>query len=667
MGGGTFDVALVEVTEETLKVIDHEGNNFLGGLDFDIEIVKKLIVPQLTNQGNFTQVVEKILINSDAQDILPTFNYLLFQAEQLKIELTSYPESYVDFVLTDDDGETQDVEIKITRTEFNQLIDQPLNITIQLVSTLLEKNQLSPFDFNEIILVGGSTYSPYVKEKIEKELGIKVNQQADPTNAIALGAAYYAGNKETRVNQSATTTQNTQSQFRISPIYESQSRELYELVILKSSLPENLYYFRVVRKDLGYDSGKLPLTENVRIKVPLKEKMVNYFEVEIYDQKGDCIEKNAALFKITQGLFVIDGQPLPHDICLEVDDLEANETKLEVIFKKNDILPLQKTIYRTVSRNLLTSNTEDELIINILEGSRAASPSTNQIIGCISIKPAEIGQNIIKDSEIGIVLSVSESRDLTVTASISTIDFEVRNIFNPSSKSVNASKLREELRFLTFKTSQMKDEALDREDYERANQFHVIHENALEAIKKAGEFGDIPADTKYHIDEWKRQLYVKYDSLTRDNKLIETIEHYRNAKSHVEHLMKETGFSDSLKERFVTIASKEQDAIQSGSLSLIKDLTKQYENVAWDYRRTNTDHLKSMYTNYKIYLSIDGYSDQKKAEKIIAMADNTLYRENVSPMEFYSIFGELYHLLKPEHKRSDNENEGFNMKGTGLQ
>lgn len=667
LGGGTFDVALVEVTEETLKVIDHEGNNFLGGLDFDIEIVKKLIVPQLANQGNFAQISEKILTNSDSQDILSVFNYLLFQAEQLKIELTSYPESYVDFVLTDDDGESQDIEIKISRTEFNQLIDQPLNITVQLVRTLLEKNHLSPSDFNEIVLVGGSTYSPFVKEKIESELGIKVNQQIDPTNAIALGAAHYAGNKETRVEEVAMTTTQGSSQYKINPIYESQSREITELVILKSNLPENMFYFRVLRKDLGYDSGKLPLTQNERIKVPLKEKTVNHFEVEIYDSKGDCLEKNAAQFSITQGLFIIDGQPLPHDICLEIDDLEANETKLEVIFRKNDILPLQKTIYRTVSRNLLSSNLEDELIINILEGSRAASPSTNQIIGCISIKPSEIGHNIIKDSEIGIVLSVSESRDLTVTASISTIDFEVKNIFNPSSKSVNSAKLREELRFLVFKSSQLKEEAIEKEDYERANQFHVIHENANEAMFKAGQSGDIPADTKYHIDEWKRQLYVKYDSLTRDNKLIEIIDEYRNNKLYVESLMQESSFPESLKERYLKISSKEQDAIQSGSISLIKDLIKQYESLAWDYRKMNTNHLKSMYTNYKIILSMDGFTDQKKAEKIIEMADNTLYRDNVSPMEFYSIFGELHNLLKPEHKRPDNENEGFNMKGTGLQ
>lgn len=665
LGGGTFDVALVEVAEDSLKVIDHEGNNFLGGLDFDIEIVKKVIVPQLRNQGDFSATIDRILSNSDSREVLPVFNYLVFQAEQLKIELTSYPESYADFVLTDDEGEERDIEIKMTRKEFDELIDQPLNITIQLVHTLLEKNRLSASDFNEIVLVGGSTYSPYVKEKVESELKIKVNQQVDPTSAIVLGAAYYAGNKETHIQQQPA-SEETKPRLNVTTIYESQSRELSDLVMLKSDLPDDTYYFRMVRNDLGYDSGKLPLTKHTRVNVPLKEKSTNRFEVELYDLQGNCVEKSAASLTITQGLFVIDGQPLPHDICIEVDDLDANETKLEVIFKKNDILPLQKTIYRTISRNLLTTNPDDELIINILEGSKAASPSTNQIIGCIAIKPSEIGHHIIKDSEVGITLSVSESRDLAVTASISTIDFEVRDIFNPSSKSVNSGKLREELRFLIFKTGQFKEEAIRKEDYERANVFHTIHEHAQDAMEKAGESGDIPADTRYHIDEWKRQLYVQYDALTRSNRLLEAIDEYRYRKSGVEYLTNEPGFPEVLKERFNTIAAKENDAIQSGSIPIIKDLSKQLERLSWDYRKMSTDHLKGIYIQYKLLLGQDAYTDQEKAEKIIETGDKTLYRDHVSYMEFHSVIGQLYALLKQEYK-SSNENEGFNMKGTGLQ
>lgn len=666
LGGGTFDVALVEISEESLKVLDHEGNNFLGGLDFDIAIVKNVLIPQIRTQGNFTELCSKLESNSDSQDVLPIFNYLLFQAEQLKIELTSYPESYVDFSLTDDDGEVQDIEIKMVREQFNSLIEQPLSITIQLVKNLLEKNQVSATDFHEIVLVGGSTYSPYVKEKIELELGIKVNQQVDPTNAIVVGAAHYAANKESKLITQKNTDNQPESTYKINAVYESQSREPEELILLKSTFGTG-YLYRMVRKDLGYDSGLQPLDATTRIKVPLKEKSTNEFTVEIYSEQGTCLEKNAASISITQGLFVIDGQPLPHDICIEVDDVEQKETKLEVIFSKNDILPLQKTIYRTVSRNLLTTNPEDELIINILEGSRIANPSTNQIIGCVSIKPSVIGYNIIRDSEIGITLNVSESRDLTVTASISNIDFEITNLFNPTTKSVHLNKLREELRFLVFKTEQLKKSAIETENYEQAEHLNTIHQHASEALSKIGMSGDIPSDTKYHIEEWKRQLYVEYDALTRNKRLLEAVEEYRWNKAHVVSLSEEPDFTETMKQRLNAILNREQEAIQSGNVGLIRDLKESLSNLSWDYRKASPQHLRGIYMQYKILLSEDAYLDMKRANQIVETADQILYRDNAHASEFHNVLNQLHSMLKPEYLRNTSENEGFDMKGTGLQ
>jgi len=666
LGGGTFDVAIVHVNDGELKVLDHQGNNFLGGLDFDISIVNEFILPQLQEQGEFGKLIASIKSNNDDKDSQAAFNYLLYYAEQLKIELSTYPESYAEFQFKDDNGDFQDIEIKLTRAEFNASIDQGVNQTLRLVKDLISSNNLTAEDFKEIVLVGGSTYSPYVREKIEQEIGLTVNQKVDPTSAIVIGAAHYAANKSAKFEEiTRAVNPSSTHETTIVPIYEAQSRDTTELVILKTKRFVNGLYFRISRSDNGYDSGKLILEENRRISVPLIEKANNTFTVELYNESGMLLDANAASFSIAQGLFVIDGQPLPHDICIEIDDINFNETKLQPVFLKNNILPLRKTIYKTVSRNMLYTS-DDELLINILEGDRNASPATNQIIGCITIRPKDMNKNLIKDSEIEITLNISEDRELSISACIPALDYEIKNVFNPNSKTVSSSKLREELQFLIFKSKQEKEKALEIEEFEKASVFHQILEEAQQALDKIGHNGEIASDTKYHVDEWKRQLAVKYDSQTRNTRLENVLTQFQSTKEHVIHLSKESDFSDRLKSKLNQILTDEKEAVANSNVMMIKELQRQLEDIRWEYRKTNINELRGIFFHYKL-AHPDGYTNTRRAEEIIKIAELRFNDANVTPNEFYMVFSQLYDLLKPEYQGSSNDNEGFNMKGTGLQ
>lgn len=667
LGGGTFDVAIVDISEESLKVIDHEGNNFLGGLDFDISIVREILIPQLQAFGGFDQIANQLLENSDERSVLPVFNYLLFHAEELKMELSSYPEAYAELTIKNDDGEPESVEVKMTRDELNRLLEPALNQTTELVHALLRKNSLQNSDFNEIVFVGGSTYIPYVKEKIEREIGIPVNQQADPTSAIAVGAAYYAANKEANVRAAEKTVAAPEKKgYRLAPVYESHTREKQEMVLMKSDFEEHLF-IRIYRNDLGFDSGKLELTPVFRLSLPLTEKTLNIFTAEIYDQGGALIEKDAARIHISQGLFVIDGQPLPHDICIEVDDLEEKETRLEVIFSKNDILPLKKTIYRTISRNMLTTNSDDELVINILEGDRIALPSTNLVIGSICIRPSEIGKNIIKDSEIGITLSISESRDLEVTAFLSFIDFEVKNVFQPTAKSVNLPHLRESLKFLIFKCGKHREEALQEEDFTAAARYHEIETSAKQALEKLGESGQVPQDTLFHVDEWKRKISVEFDSMTRDQRFIDALFDLNAELAELESYIGKPDFPQRLLEKYQKLRAEADRAIQTNSTGAMKDTRKRLESIAREYRSGNVEQLRAIYLSYRLALQDDAYKDPRQAEKIIAQSDEVLYREQALASEFHAVIHRLYNLLKPEWRGRKSSNEGFDMTGTGIQ
>jgi molecular chaperone DnaK len=664
LGGGTFDVAIVSATEEELKIIDHEGNNFLGGLDFDILILNELILPQLKQQGAFSQLVELLKTNPDHPSVQSTYNYLLFYAEQLKIELTSYPESFTDFTLKDDNGDENEISISIKRDDFNRLIDQNLQYTVNLVNDLLTVNGLTADDFTEIVLVGGSTYIPYVQEKLVKELGIGINQRVDPTNAIAIGAAYYAGNKASKLTQTVTKKATaTFDRVSIKPIYERQSREHEELIMLKAEGDPTGLLFRVFRKDLGYDSGKKPLGLTQRITLPLQLKTTNEFQVEIYDESGALLDSNAATIQISQGLFVIDGQPLPHDICIEVDDVIGKETVLEAIFDKNAILPLTRTIYKMLSRDLLQSS-DDALIINIMEGDKNASPATNQVIGCLAIRPKEIGHNLFRDTDIGITLSISESRDLTVSANISLIDYEIKNIFSPTQKTVHLPKLREEFAFLHHQISKDLEEMLAVEEFEQAAALQQLKLECEQSRDTIGFAGEIASDTKFHHDEMKRQIAIRYDKLVKKQKLLGILEEYRSAKDEFEYYMKQPDFPDRLKMTYQDILRKEQAAIAGSNIHFLRSLERQLRDLSWEYEKNSIGSLRSIYLNYK-FLPPDAFVDKQEASRLFEIGDDILNRESTSPNEFLNLLGRLWHQLTPAYKRNSGSSD-FDLKGTGI-
>jgi molecular chaperone DnaK len=193
LGGGTFDVALVKIVEGELKVVDHEGDNYLGGADFDALIVERIIVPWLEKKGKFANLLPRMKSESGKHNRL--WYLLLHRAEQAKTELSARTVADIDFSIEDDAGTTLDALISITRTEYEAIIKDTVDRTAEMLKKILTRNSRRPQDLKFVLMVGGSTYTPFVRKRIEELLGIPVNTGIDPTNAIAIGAAYFAATR----------------------------------------------------------------------------------------------------------------------------------------------------------------------------------------------------------------------------------------------------------------------------------------------------------------------------------------------------------------------------------------------------------------------------------------------------------------------------------------
>ncbi len=191
LGGGTFDVSIVEMMGGILEVKASSGNNLLGGEDFDWKLVDFLSQRIISDH------------KLDPRKDIRAKALLKKEAERAKIGLSSKESVDIDIpVVIVKDNEPIGLNITITREEFIGLIEDLLVSTINLIEDVLRDADLSADDIDEVLLVGGSTKIPKVHDLIFNLLGEKIRNEVNPDEVVALGAAVQAGLKSGSLSKS---------------------------------------------------------------------------------------------------------------------------------------------------------------------------------------------------------------------------------------------------------------------------------------------------------------------------------------------------------------------------------------------------------------------------------------------------------------------------------
>ena len=182
LGGGTFDVSLLKIEEEEIfNVLATSGNSHLGGDDFDKKIID-FCLEEFCNKYN----VNKKEIENDLQAI----NRLKFASEKAKIQLSSENETIIEI---DEFYNKQLLHINLTRQKFEEICSSLFYKLLSPLDKVLDSSKLSPSVINEIVLVGGSTRIPKVKEMIKNYFfDVNINDSINPDETVAYGAAIQA-------------------------------------------------------------------------------------------------------------------------------------------------------------------------------------------------------------------------------------------------------------------------------------------------------------------------------------------------------------------------------------------------------------------------------------------------------------------------------------------
>ncbi|AIS52168.1 chaperone protein DnaK [Thermoanaerobacter kivui] len=181
LGGGTFDVSILEIGDGVFEVLATSGNNHLGGDDFDQRIIDWLA-------DNF-----KKEYGIDLRNDRMALQRLKDAAEKAKIELSSATVTNINlpFITADATG-PKHIDVNLTRAKFEELISDLVESTVGPVNQALSDAGLKPSDIDKVILIGGSTRVPLVQETVKRIMGKEPHKGINPDEAVAIGAAIQA-------------------------------------------------------------------------------------------------------------------------------------------------------------------------------------------------------------------------------------------------------------------------------------------------------------------------------------------------------------------------------------------------------------------------------------------------------------------------------------------
>lgn len=183
LGGGTFDISVLELGDGVFEVKSTNGDTHLGGDDFD-----KTVMDWLANE--FKKDMPTIDLHKDPM----AWQRLKEAAEKAKIELSSSQETEINLpYITAVDGVPQHLVRKLTRAKFEQLCDSLIERTLEPCRKALKDAGLQASEIDEVVLVGGSTRIPKIQEVVEKFFGKKPNKSVNPDEVVAVGASIQGG------------------------------------------------------------------------------------------------------------------------------------------------------------------------------------------------------------------------------------------------------------------------------------------------------------------------------------------------------------------------------------------------------------------------------------------------------------------------------------------
>ncbi len=403
LGGGTFDASLLETRDGLLRVIGHDGDNFLGGRDFDFTLVDFVLEKLSADTG-------KLLLRADPE-LAAGLRKLKLGVEDVKIELTRATSANLLIPALKLGEHVLDVDLTLTRDDVTRLCTPLVDRSIGVCVRLLRTHGLDPGQLSRLVLVGGPTVMPVLRQRLHDLFGVKLADGLDPMTLVAQGAALYAAS----ANLDARPAPKVEEQGRrIWLQYPAMTSDLSPHVVgrLVEEPGTKPVSIQLERHD-GWKSAEAPLNEEGAfvLAVDVQPRRPNEFTLRGKGADGKPVALKPSKFSIVQGVTLTD-PPLSRTIGVAMASDGVN-----TYFERGAPLPARRSFRHETVEALVKGERESVLRIPIVQGEYDQAHLC-RLVGALQIRGDQLNATLPAASQVELTLELDRGGRLSARAMI---------------------------------------------------------------------------------------------------------------------------------------------------------------------------------------------------------------------------------------------------------
>lgn len=421
-GGGTFDAAVIGVRDGEFTVVNHRGDNFLGGKLIDWKIVEELLIPAVTREHRVTD------LRRGNRARFKQISKLKLAAEEAKVRLSGADSAEILVDLQDDDGRPFEFWYDLTRADVERLAEPFIIRSVNLCKKALQESGLGAGDVEKVLLVGGPTLSPYLRERLadpREGLGIALDYDQDPITVVARGAAIFAGTQRLEEGAAAPPPPGG---FAIELEYRPVGPDTEPFVGGRVSGGDTAGFtveFVNAESKPAWRSGQITLSADGAFAATLlaERGRANTFRIELADPTG--ARRAITPDTLTYTVGVVETQPpLTHSIGV---GLAGND--MEWLIRRGTPLPARRRIILRTTMAVSRGQAQGIIRIPVFEGEHPRA-DRNRRIGRLEIEPDQVRRDVPEGSEIDLTMTIDASRLVVARAYVPILDEEFEHAIN---------------------------------------------------------------------------------------------------------------------------------------------------------------------------------------------------------------------------------------------
>ncbi|WP_308364969.1 MULTISPECIES: Hsp70 family protein [unclassified Microbulbifer] len=635
LGGGTFDASLVEARDGLLRVIGHDGDNFLGGRDID-----RLLVDWVVRQLETNHQVQ-IPIDDPTHKSLAAKLYS--EAEQAKIRLSTQTTTMLEIDL-ELDGEDIVDELPINREELELLCEPVISRALEICRRLLAEHGLNEGGLDRTVLVGGPAHMPVIRNRITAELAPLVAEDRNPMTLVAEGAALYAVSIGL-VSENEKAAQPASSGCKFWLQYPNVCSELDptvmgRLVSAEGSSPAAIQFVRD-----GWEGEKVSLNqENAFLtSVSIQPSKATRFAMRCFDANDKQIPAHPETVSIMHGLTLSD-PPLSRSIGVAL----ANGY-VKTFLERGTPLPARRTFSQSTIDTLMPG-TEGELNIPIVQGERAKARYCRRV-GNLVIRARDLKKPLYAGSKVEISLEVDRGGNMESQATLPDQNLLIKGVAELVIPSADPQAMRAMWQSLQQRGSILQQDAFRERNESMVRQLERQQQHLGEiGVQLAGAMED--EDTRQRLYRNLLELEAEVEELEQRGQIDELRDQCETEYLNAQYSVMQWG-SDTDKRLFADLEKKMATALERGRVTELERIIEQMERINHAAYRKSPEYWADQF--HHAASRLHEARDMKRAKRLVEQGHSLL--EQDKPDELRGITQSLWALLPDRIRAAEDTHD----------